>query len=115
MENSLNNLWAVRMRTDERCDSMSKIVMRKVWGLGFLTPIQKLIALALADEGVATSNELAVKLRMTPSDVYEILRSIPMTIIFMDGDPANSEYDVKFWLSWENQRIERRKYEKSDR
>ena len=87
---------------------MSIETMSEIWGMSFLDPAQKLVALALADEGIATTNELAAKLGMESSDVHEILISIPMTIMFMEGDPTKSDFDTKFWLSWENKKIEGR-------
>jgi hypothetical protein len=91
---------------------MSIESMSEIWGLNFLNPTQKLIALALADEGIATANEIAAKLDMKSSDIYEILKSIPMTIMYMEGNFTESNYDTRFWLSWENKKLEGRKDKK---
>jgi hypothetical protein len=94
---------------------MSIESMSEIWGLSFLNPTQKLVALALADEGIATTNELAAKLGMESSVVYEILKSIPMTIMYMEGNFTESDYDTKFWLSWENKKIEGRNDKQSNK
>jgi hypothetical protein len=94
---------------------MSIESMSEIWGISFLNPTQKLVALALADEGIATTNELAAKLGMESSVVYEILKSIPMTIMYMEGNFTESDYDTKFWLSWENKKIEGRNDKQSNK